>query len=260
MPTSAGSSEFAHRARGRRPAVATLTGRTPLITLQRSGAGRAHVKHEGMGPGGSFFDRVVRVQLDAVATREVVCVGATAWTVSLAQQTAARDVALEVILERGTDRRVVELVRRFDARVTVVADAATALDRARERGASGATRLWRDDARAHLSALRVVADEVRAQLGASPAQWVCVDYGVDRRRAAATLGGRVSWIRDDREQERRLIGTAAARRTQMGHREGLLVSPVGAEVTDRAVNLALGGDGHVVGLVPEGGHRYLGWW
>jgi len=259
MPISAGSSEV----RGRRPrlsAVSELVGRTPLLTLQRSGDGHAHVKHEGMGPGGSFFDRVARLQLDAVESGAIVCEGASAWTVSVAQQAAARGLTVHVFMDRDAPRRVVDLVRRFGADVRRVRDGLAVTDAIRDHVLGGAIELERRDVRAHLSALRVIRAEVETQLGGLPARWVAVDYGVDRDAASTALGAPVSWIRDDDERARPLFGTAAARRTQMGHREGLLVSPVGAEVTDRTVNLALGGDEHVVGVAAEGGHRYLGWW
>jgi len=100
-----------------------------------------------------------------------------------------------------------------------------------------------------------------------PTTWVVVDYGVPRdelKSAFRTVSGGhvdVVFVADDRESERILPGRVASRRTQMGHREGLLLGPVGAEVVDRSVEIALSAShGAVCGIVPEGGHRYLGWW
>jgi hypothetical protein len=77
---------------------------------------------------------------------------------------------------------------------------------------------------------------------------------------ALAPGLSVVWVEDDFERRRTLSEDAACRRTQVAHREGLLLSPLGAELVDAGVTAAVHGATQVIVLVPEGGQRHLGWW
>ena len=77
---------------------------------------------------------------------------------------------------------------------------------------------------------------------------------------ALAPGLSVVWVEDDGEMRRTLSEDAACRRTQVAHREGLLLSPLGAELVDAGVAAAVQGATQVIVLVPEGGQRHLGWW
>ncbi len=242
--------------------VVALVGHTPLYTLGRSGGHRAHVKLEGENPGGSYFDRVAAAQLIGTGAGDFAVVsGATAFAASAAMLCARRGVALTVVAEPTGPRRLHELLRRLGAEV--VTDEASERRVARAV-ARGAIELRRDDVPAHLHALRAIGREVRAALD-RPFAWVVVEHGVPKERVARALAAdlgvaEVAFIADDDELPRALGGSAASRRTQMGHREGILLGPVATEVVDRTIELAEDGERDVVGIVPDAGHRFLGWW
>lgn len=242
--------------------VARLVGETPLYTLRRSGRGRAHLKLEHMQPGGSYFDRVAGTQLIGTGPGDTAVVaGATAFAVSAAMLSARRGVSLTVVLAPDERPRLRELLRRLGATVRR-ADVPDLL--ARECADAGDVLLRRDDPTSHLLAVRDIGRELRAAL-ARPLVWVLIDHGVSRERVARALSvdatpADVVFVADDDERERQPGGHIASRRTQMGHREGLLLGPAGAEVADRTIELAEDGERDVVGIVPDGGHRYLGWW
>lgn len=261
-PTSSESRGSATHAAGTARDVVALVGETPLYTLARSGRGRAHVKLEGKNPGGSYFDRVAAAQLIGAGTGDSAIIsGATAFAASAAMLCARRGVALTVVAESTTSRRLYELLRRLGADI-VRSDAP---ERHVARAvARGAIELRRDDVMAHLHALRAIGRETRAALD-RPLAWVVPDFGVPRERVARALAAgygvaEVSFVDDDADAPRLLDGSVASRRTQMGHREGLLLGPAATEVVDRTIELAEDGEGDVVGIVPDAGHRFLGWW
>lgn len=261
-PTSSESRASATHAAGAARDVVALVGETPLYTLARSGRGRAHVKLEGKNPGGSYFDRVAAAQLIGAGAGDAAIIsGATAFAASAAMLCARRGVGLTVVAEPTTSRRLHELLRRLGADI-VTADAPDV--RVARAVASGAIELRRDDVMAHLHALRAIGRETRAAID-RPVAWVVVDHGAPRDRVARALAAEygvseVSFVADDADEPRLLDGSVASRRTQMGHREGLLLGPVGTEVVDRTIELAEDGERDVVGIVPDAGHRFLGWW
>lgn len=242
--------------------IASLVGGTPLIRLNRSGEERVLVKHEGYGPSGSFFDRVASRALDGTSGPLVVA-GGDAFALAAAVAAVPRRQSLTVVVEGTSWRRLARLLSAHGARIEVV-DEGEVPDAVAAHVARGATRIERTSRRAVVASLSEVAAEV-AQVDVTPSVWVLPDYGVDppTLQAALSVGAGAPYlelIADDRERRRTLAGPDACRRVQVGHREGFLLSPIGAEIVEAAVNAAHEVEGVVVALVPEDGRRYLGWW
>ncbi|TVR03070.1 MAG: pyridoxal-phosphate dependent enzyme [Deltaproteobacteria bacterium] len=268
MSTSATSSEA--RVDAVRPSLAAhslmdLVGRTPMIRLQRSGDGKVWVKREGRNPSGSFHDRVARYQLDATMQPVVV----SGWsTHALAVLALAVSTGREVhhVVCQGEPPRLRALCSRFVARPERVRNAQELDAAIRSKVRTGCIHLEPDDPDASARAWRDVTMEVHSVRPVPPLHWVVSGCGVESETLRAALepdlpeSDRVHILPWDGGQERRLTGTAACRRQQSGHREGLLLSPLGAELIDHAVNVALQSSGDVCVVLPEDGHRYLGWW
>lgn len=249
-----------------RPEIGRLVGATPLIRLERSGEGRVLLKHEGYGPGGSFFDRVVRHQLERVAAgREIVVDGCDAYSLSVAVQAVSGGHPVTVVSDDQSGRRLARLHALFGVRRVEVEGGEPTAAKVAERCREGAIELSRRDAAALRRALAEVAAEV-TRAGRNPDIWVLADYGIAPDELQAILAGGtgaepyLELVSDDRERRRQLTGPEAARRAQTGQREGILLSPLGAELVEAAINAADEVDGDVVVLVPEDGRRYLGWW
>lgn len=241
---------------------------TPLIQLRRSGDGQVWVKHEGLQPGGSFFDRVAAKQLERLPKRHqgIVIEGTTSFTVSALTLAASRNIQATVLFGPEDPQRLVGLIRRLCADVRRYKDEEeraailSELERARR------TWLQRDDREAHLKALTDIALEGLEASERPLASWVLVDYGIPQDEVTQTMRRvvghpiRTYFIPDDQEKERKLCGSAASRRAQVGHREGMLIGPIATEVIDRAVDVALNSGERVCAIIPDGGQRYLGWW
>ena len=258
MQTSTTSSESAY---GLREGTLGLVGSTPLLSLGRSGEGRVFVKHEGYNPGGSFFDRVVLRALSS-SPSDLVVDGGGALAVSAAAVAAGR-ASVRVIGSGDRLGRVRKLIGSYGARVDEL-EGAAATAAFTDAVAAGSLPIQSDDHAAVLACLAEVAEEVN-RAGICPEVWVLPDFGAEpeRVRAALTIAGTepfLELVAYDREERRSLSGSAACRRAQMGHREGMLLSPLGAEIAEAAIQIASEVTGAVVALLPEGGHRYLGWW
>jgi cysteine synthase len=244
------------------PRMRSLCGATPLLPY--AGYPGVLLKLEGMQSGGSFFDRVVNAQLDRLPSGQTVVAGeGGAWAASLALLCADLGHPLELWLRRE-DQRTVELCRRFGATVRFVAEAEREA-KLRDGENSGVTVLRRDDLDAHVVAYTAIADEVREQRrSSSPPLWVVATRSVPRDAITAALGtdpSQVAWVDEPEDGPSAVSDATQARRTMMGSRAGVLVGPTGARVVDAAVaatERAVSTD--VVAIVPDGGHRYLGWW
>lgn len=268
MPVSATASELLKAPTLRCDDLADLVGGTPLIQLRRSGEGLVWVKHEGLQPGGSYFDRVALAQINELGadTPGIVVEGTTSFTVSALTLANARELRAVVIVGPEAPPRLLGLIRKLshDVRTYKNAEERSALLGALE--ADGLVFLDRHDAASHLSALTDIAMECQEACERPLSNWVVIDYGVpagDVERALRRVLGhaiQLVMIEDDRELERTLDGSASSRRAQIGHREGLLIGPIAAEVIDRAVDVAVSSGERVCALIPDGGQRYLGWW
>jgi cysteine synthase len=234
---------------------------TPLLRLQRSGERRVWLKHEGGGLSGSVYDRIVAARANVVTPGHVVVHGATPFAYAVTLGLRPRGTTVTVVVDKVAGRRMRTLLHGAGAHVrTVSGDAAPVLASLLAGGAV----LWSatDAPWAAERALRDIADEVGAQLGVRPAAWSVPDLGLSQKQTALALGVRTSAlvrIADDAGRQRALEGAAACRRQQVAHREGILLSPLGAEVVDAAIGLA-DRPGAVCAVVPEDGRRYVGWW
>lgn len=243
-------------------ALLQWVGGSPLIRLSRSGEGRVLLKHEGFNPSGSFFDRVAQRIVAAGGDRFVVD-GADAFALALTVVARRSGASVRVLSHGPSSARLDVLLRRFGADVvSVAADAAG--EAVSALAADGYVAVSRIQKRATVEALIDVAKEVAAS-GVTPSLWVLPDYGIppDVLRDALSVHGATPYlelIADDGETRRTLSGPDACRRSQTGQREGILLSPLGAEIVEAAVNAAPEVEGDVVALLPEGGQRYLGWW
>ncbi len=238
--------------------VLDIVGGTPLLRLSRSGEGRVFVKHEGYQPSGSLFDRVARRQIPVRTDCSWVVAAADAFALAVVARCAAVGAAATVIGGGAEWKRMVPLLAVYGVKPVRASSPEEVQEHLAAAVSEGATELRRDDEVALSSAFVELRDEVLASLGQAPSVWVVPGFG-----GATTFGafaGTVDIMADDGERERRLDGAAACRRAQSGQREGMLLSPLGAEIVDRAVNRADDVSGAVVAVVPEGGHRYLGWW
>lgn len=268
MPASATASKYRMNQLLVSENLADFASGTPLIQLRRSGDGQVWVKHEGLQPGGSFFDRVAAKQLDDLpaSSRGIVLEGSTSFTVSALTLAASQEVEATVLLGPDDPERLVDLIRRLCSDVRRVKSVEEKDSAKAELVKAGRTVLRRDDKDAHLHALTDIALEGLEASDRPLASWVLVDYGISQEEISRTmrqvLGHPIQmyFIPDDHERERKLCGSAASRRAQVGHREGLLVGPIASEVIDRAVDVALTSGERVCAVIPDGGQRYLGWW
>lgn len=245
-----------------------LVGETPFVQLKNSGDGLVSVKLEGLNPGGSLFDRLARYQLRRnQGARGAIVTGATSHTVSVL--TLANAASIEtIVLIRPTDPpRLLPLIRKLCDRIEYVDCAEECESRRQQLENDGYAFCSRTDRAAHRRALAEIALESHRAFHGEPVEhWVHVNYGraateVKRElRRALGYEASVHFVEDDFERARELTDNAATRRVQIGHREGLLVSPIGAEIIDKSVSLAFTRAERVCAILPDGGHRYLGWW
>ena len=269
MPASAIASEFQRAMPAQRSEDLTqLVGGSPLIRLQRSGDSLVWLKHEGLEPGGSYFDRVALTQLRRLPAGApgVLIDGSTSFTVSALTLANTLGIRGVVLVSKEAPQRLLGLIRKLSAEVKIYKSEEQREELAARYLGEGLVVLERGDVAAHLSALQDLAIEVREASELSIGNWVLPDYGApaeDVERVLRRICGhpiQVVLIEDDHDLERTLDGSASSRRSQVGHREGLLISPMGAEVIDRAVDIALSTGERVCAVVPDGGHRFLGWW
>lgn len=245
-----------------------LVGGTPLIQLRRSGDGQVWVKHEGLQPGGSYFDRVAAAQIEQLSATSagIVVEGSTSFTVSALTLANAKALRTTVLLGPDAPPRLLGLIRRLCGDVRKYSNAEERSSLIGELEGEERVFLDRHDANAHLKALTDIALEGLEASDRPLASWVLVDYGVPEEEVHRTMRRvlghpiQLNFIEDDYELERKLSGSAASRRAQVGHREGLLIGPIAAEVIDRAVDAALSSGERVCAVIPDGGQRYLGWW
>ena len=243
-----------------------FVGRTPLFPLQRCD-GSVWIKREGLQATGSYFDRVASWQLAQLpAGLPLVVRGWTSHTVALLALAKRAGHRVSVVVDDASSPRLRALAQGYGPRVVRAKAGEIDAEVQREVDA-GALLVSRLEVAAHLAALRELAAEVAEQRPATPRIWVIPAYAWNEAQAAALLSAmlgtrvEVHLVEDDGDDRERILSPCAAiRRTQLGHREGWLVSPLGAELVDRAIALAADSDQEVVVLVPEDGQRYLGWW
>lgn len=239
--------------------------RTPLFRLGRT-TREVWVKREGRQGSGSFHDRVVRHQLRTLSPdRTIVVVGWTAHTIALLAATRLPHRDVEVIDVRSSSRRLQALGHVFAPSVQRVSSPEEASALVAERVAAGAVWLRPDDRKAVCAALEEVRDELEAEgLTVDRFQRVVMpSLGVPRAAVAQSLGvspQQVELLEVSDDEPTELEADVACRRVQLGHREGLLVSPSGAAVIDRAIDRSVDRDLPVLALLLEDGHRHLGWW
>lgn len=222
-----------------------LVGGTPLLRLRQSGDGRVLLKLEGRQASGSYWDRLVAAQFGQVGPEVAVAVsGRHAHSVAAAAYARATGRQAFLLAEAGDEPRLEALLGSYGLPVV-------------EKLPAGAVLLERDDVEAHRRAFAGWLAELPSEAGVLvlPAYSGLVE-AVD----ALAPGLSVVWVEDDFERRRSLSADAACRRTQVAHREGLLLSPLGAELVDAGVTAAVHGAAQVIVLVPEGGQRHLGWW
>lgn len=246
----------------------TLVGGSPLIQLRRSGDSHVWLKHEGLEPGGSYFDRVALNQLRALPNDAagIIIDGTTSFTASalaLANSMGLRGV---VLIDKEGPQRLVGLIRKLAFEAKIYRSPEQRDELLAKWKSAGFVELHRNDVAAHVAALTDLAIEVQEASELSIGNWVLPDYGVpveEVERILRRVAGhpvQIVLLEDDFDRERTLDGSAASRRSQVGHREGMLIGPLGAEIIDRAVDVALTTGERVCAVVPDGGHRYLGWW
>lgn len=221
-------------------------GCTPLLRLRHSGDGKVLLKLESRQGSGSYWDRVAAAQLAALAgSVAVAVVGLHAHSIAVAAAARSSGRAVFMVASSADEPRLRALTAAYGP---AVVDAVPL----------GATLLHRDDQAAHRAAFAAW----RRELGEAhaPGHTLLVLPAFAGLADAVDAAERVVWVEDDGERRRQLGADAACRRTQVAHREGLLLSPLGAELVDAGVAAAVSGADEVVVLVPEGGQRHLGWW
>lgn len=265
MPTSPTSSELVWpRQAGPASAyttVARLVGHTPLLQLQRAADGLVWVKLEGANPGGSIFDRLVEAVLQATPSQPLAVHGASALAVSAAMLGAAHGVPVSVIVGPHDPGRTRELCRRYGADVRVFRDVGRMEEHVAALSGAGVRWVSRDDVGWEPAWLQLADEAVASRTG--PRHVVVPAYGArSARRAFAGLDAEVQLleVEDDHELPLSLDEDTTMRRTWTGHREGFLTGPVGAAIVDQAIDRATETGEVVLAVVPDGGHRYLGWW
>lgn len=247
--------------------VADLVGNTPLVQLQRSGNGRVWAKLEGLSAGGSFFDRVAQpiFRRQPQGEGQLLVCGASNFAYSLASLSRRRGTRVRVIVRRDESQRLVRLLDRVGADLERVPDETVANQRRDDLIAEGWTEAHSHDPVAQALAWDQLLREI-ADSGLSVGRIVTFDSGLPYAELELIVrevfgpSTDLTTLATDHEQERTLSGELCSRRTQIGHREGFLVGPLGAEVIDRAVSEALTDHRLTVAVLPDSGHRYLGWW
>jgi hypothetical protein len=268
MQTSRTSSSPVPVVRGAQVAggLVDLVGGTPLLTLRRSGDGRVHLKLEGANPSGSWWDRVVAAQFEnTLHGTPVLVVGPDNFAVSVAALGRSQGRPVTVVTTPDSPRRLHELLRAYGVTVHKAVDTAQAAEFAAQARARGHVVAERDDEASLTTAFEELVAEVTALGEVSPRAWVLPSLPGLRAVAESVLlrllpGAEIVWVDDDGGAERQLGADAACRRTQTAFREGLLLSPIGAELVELAVEHAVANAFDVVVLLPEGGQRFLGWW
>lgn len=268
MPVSATASKYRTNQVLMSEELADFAGGTPLIQLRRSGDGQVWVKHEGLQPGGSFFDRVAQAQFEKLPKdhQGIVLDDTTSFAVSALTLAASQQVPATVLIGPDDPQRLVALIKRLTSDVRTYQSEQERAELIASLEEQGRVRFDRHDNAAHLHALTIIALEGLEASDRPLASWVLVDYGIPHDEVTQTMRRvlghpiRIYFIADDKEKERKLCGSALSRRAQVGHREGLLVGPVASEVIDRAVDVALTSGERVCAIIPDGGQRYLGWW
>lgn len=203
------------------------------------------MKLESRQGSGSYWDRVAAAQLSTLPAGQAVAVsGLHAHSIAVLAAARAAGRQVSVFASQGDEPRLAALCAAYGA---VAGDA--------PRDGSP---LRRDDAVAHRQAFAGWRAELEAVLGAGRRLLVLPAFA--GLVEAVGSSERVVWVDDDGERRRALAADAACRRTQVAHREGLLLSPLGAELVDAGVAAAVSSEDEVVVLVPEGGQRHLGWW
>ena len=244
MLASPTPSERPHRA-NRGASWGALVGGTPLLRLRQSGDGRVLLKLEGRQASGSYWDRLVAAQFGRLAADKAVgCSGRHGHSVAVAAYARATGRQAFLLADAGDEPRLEALLGSYGLPIVSALPA-------------GAVLLERDDLEAHRRAFAGWLAELpsEADVLVLPAY-----AGLVEAADALAPGLSVVWVEDDGEMRRTLSEDAACRRTQVAHREGLLLSPLGAELVDAGVAAAVQGATQVIVLVPEGGQRHLGWW
>ena len=244
MLASPTPSERPHRA-NRGASWGALVGGTPLLRLRHSGDGRVLLKLEGRQASGSYWDRLVAAQFGRLAADKAVgCSGRHGHSVAVAAYARATGRQAFLLADAGDEPRLEALLGSYGLPIVSALPA-------------GAVLLERDDLEAHRRAFAGWLAELpsEADVLVLPAY-----AGLVEAADALAPGLSVVWVEDDGEMRRTLSEDAACRRTQVAHREGLLLSPLGAELVDAGVAAAVHGAAQVIVLVPEGGQRHLGWW
>lgn len=207
------------------------------------------LKLEGRQASGSYWDRVVAAQFavlpDGVA---VVFAGRHAHSVAVAAFARATGRSVAMLASQDDEARLTALIGSYGATIA-------------ETLPDGAVLLRHDDDAAHARAFAGWLSELPSALLAGGAHLVLPAFpGLVAAAKSLVPELPVTWVADDGERQRTLGADAACRRTQVAHREGVLLSPIGAELVDAGVAVAVSGHASVIVLVPEGGQRHLGWW
>lgn len=238
---------------------------SPLVELTLSDRGTVFAKLDGMLAGGSYFDRIAERLFEELAPHsKLVAIGLGRSTASFAAAAAAHRLSLRVLALRSESKRLLALIRRLGADVVLLdsdADLHGCLSGAVD---AGYVFLDANDSCAHMHALWNVIVEVMAQRP-DIHHFVAVDWTGDSAAVEASLGLAgdgvvIHWSPRDNEQPVVLDGSTAALRERVGHDRGVLLGPLGASLVADAALHSSRDSVAVCALVPDGGHRYLGWW
>jgi len=218
------------------------------------------LKLEGLEPGGQVTDRFVEDAIQAALHRHaptrsdtLVVRGATPFALSVAQWGVTAGFTVWVYHhDVAHARRLRPLLTELGARVKHVA-LDTTLDAAIGADLAGSA-VEVDPSRVTDTPGRALGAELLRQLSASPR---AVILSPEAAPLAAGLRTRIDApvvvvdSVDGHEPDLHRV------RASLG-RQGILVGPSGAAVVARARNTVVGGP--VVAVLPDGGHRHLGWW
>lgn len=243
MQTSTTSSEF--RAVVRNCATRDTVGQTPLIRLVRSGEGRVLVKHEGLNPGGSLYDRIADAQVSQAAG-DIVVRGSDSLAFAAALSAARLGRRAVVVLTPGEAKQKEASLSAVGCSVRICEpdqiDSLVSSIRS-----AGAAEVRGDSDSAVVTALRRVAGEVE-EAGVAPEIWVLPDLGVDvlKVRAALAVAGSEPYLELVRISEPDSVG----RPSQPHEREGISLTPLGVEIVEAAEHASAEISGEIVALIP----------
>mgnify|MGYP000088425997 FL=1 len=276
-------------------AMDALIGATPLVGLERIGAGGPpiYVKLENNNPSGSIRDRyLAEILLRASEAGQllegdtVAIAGIDDCSVATAFLASQLDIEVEIFASRATSRRLLPLIERYGASVRWLPEETSrseAVEEAAEWARHHPRRMFVNGYRreAVREAYDIIADELLEALGDRPlgAFITSVTTGGAYRQVTGELrethpemvvGGAVlaqrsfPSLEDDAKRnilEDIDIEKAWEMRDRIARKEGLLVGPKGAAAVTLALRLQteVQSQAALVALNPDAGQRYLGW-